>query len=168
MPSVVKNQSQLRVPPMPWITALFLSANGNCNPELMTALLLPAAGLPITMYHGSSYSAEPPDTWPIFEVLIVFTVSARRVRSTSRSARFAGSATAADILPVSACCSSMSPSWRFARRTRQRRQSFVASQSASATPSATAAHARPIWSASAAMNRTAASAAKPTIVSVRG
>lgn len=85
----MKNQSQLRVPPMPWITALFLSANGNCRPELSTALLLPAAGLPMTMYHGSSYSAEPPDTWPIFDVLIVFTASDRRVRSTSRSAVFA-------------------------------------------------------------------------------
>ncbi len=42
------------------------------------------------MYHGNSYNAEPPDTWPIFEVLIVFTASTRRVRSTSSSAWRAG------------------------------------------------------------------------------
>ena len=54
MPCVVKNQSQLRVPPMPWITLPVWSENGNCSPDLTMAELLPAAGLPITMYHGIS------------------------------------------------------------------------------------------------------------------
>ena len=50
---MVKNQSQLRVPPTPWITEEpCWSAKGR--PELTTAELLPAAGLPISMYHGSS------------------------------------------------------------------------------------------------------------------
>ena len=52
MPSVVKNQSQLRVPPTP-CTAL-LPGIGKVRPEWAMALLLPAAGLPMIMYQGSS------------------------------------------------------------------------------------------------------------------
>ena len=115
MPSVVKNQSQLRVPPTPRTAAPFLSAKGNCRPELITALLLPAAGLPITMYQGSSYRASLPETWPIFEVLMVRTACASRVRSASTSPRLAAAA------PVCTCCSSMSPRFLLARRARRRR-----------------------------------------------
>lgn len=114
MPSVVKNQSQLRVPPTPRTAAPFLSAKGNCRPELITALLLPAAGLPMTMYQGSSYRASLPEVWPIFEVLMVRTAWVSRVRSASTSLRLAAA-------PVCTCCSSMSPRFLLALRARRRR-----------------------------------------------
>ena len=104
MPSVVKNQSQLRVPPIPWMTAPPLSANGNCRPELSTAVLLPAAGLPITMYQGSSYSAALPDICPSLERLMVLTASARRTRRASTSSRLSGVA----VLSAVACSSTPS------------------------------------------------------------
>ena len=118
MPSVVKNQSQLRVPPMPWITLPALSANGNFSPDLTTAVLLPAAGLPITMYQGNSYSAALPVDWPKREVLIVFTASRMREWMASVSAlllsdrpRFLGS-------PASSIACSMPRAARRANRLR--------------------------------------------------
>lgn len=53
-PSVEKNQSQLRVPPMPGTASTPFSASGKVSPELAIALLLPADGWPMTMYQGSS------------------------------------------------------------------------------------------------------------------
>jgi len=54
MPSLVKNQSQLRVPPMPRRMLSVPRAKGKCRPDWTMAVLLPAAGLPMTMYQGSS------------------------------------------------------------------------------------------------------------------
>jgi hypothetical protein len=47
---------------------------------LAMAVLLPAAGLPMTMYQGSSYSAAVPDFWPNLDVLMVLIASSMRWR----------------------------------------------------------------------------------------
>jgi hypothetical protein len=49
------------------------------------ALLLPAAGLPMIMYQGSSYSAAAPRVRPSLEVLIVVIASSMLLRSTATS-----------------------------------------------------------------------------------
>jgi hypothetical protein len=85
MPSFVKYQSQCRVPPMPWMTCSVLSAKGNLRPDLTTAELLPAAGLPMTAYQGSSYSAALPEVSPRREDLISLTASAMRSRTAATS-----------------------------------------------------------------------------------
>ncbi|MNS84119.1 hypothetical protein D3C72_1179320 [compost metagenome] len=165
MPSVVKNQSQLRVPPMPWITALPLSANGNCRPEFRMALLLPAAGLPMTMYQGSSYSASLPDIWPIFEVLMVFTASTMRPRSSSISALRSGSLSRT---AASAWSSSMSPSLRLAARVRMRRTNHTSSHNSSSTTKMPTAQIAPTSSVCAPSSRNAPSAMAPITDKVRG
>ncbi len=115
IPSVVKYQSQLRVPPNPWITALRLSSNGKRRPELRIAVLLPAAGLPMITYHGSSYSAAVPLAWPMREVLIARTASPMRSRNASACAFPAGSASAT---AWSACSATITSSPSAARRVR--------------------------------------------------
>ena len=52
--SLVNHQSQLRVPPTPEMASLpSFSASGNCKPELTSAVVFPAPGGPMMMYHGS-------------------------------------------------------------------------------------------------------------------
>ncbi|MNI57181.1 hypothetical protein D3C73_1122260 [compost metagenome] len=165
MPSVVKNQSQLRVPPTPRTAAPFLSAKGNCKPELMTALLLPAAGLPMTMYQGNSYSASLPEAWPIFDVLIVRTACVRRWRRASISLRLAAGLAAA---PVCTCCSSMSPNCWLARRVRRRLHRCTHSHRTSSTPSSRPAQTSAICMVCANRNRNTISAIKPITMKVRG
>ena len=123
MPSVVKYQSQLRVPPMPWMTLLRWSSKGNFRPELRMAELLPAAGLPMITYQGSSYSAALPLSTPMREDLIAFTASSIRSRSASVSARAAG---CADSTARAASSSTISSSFFAARRPRIRRTSQTA------------------------------------------
>ena len=133
MPSVVKNQSQLRVPPMPWMMLPALSANGNFRPDLTTAVLLPAAGLPITMYQGNSYSAERPVVCPSLDVLMVLTASPMRERMASNSAWFLPGVN----LRASSTSSSMAfSSALLARQARQRWKVQTSPQTSRITASA--------------------------------
>ena len=63
------------------------AAKGNFNPDCATAVLLPAAGLPMIMYQGSSYKAAEPDSSPSLEVLIVLIASSSLWRTAWVSAR---------------------------------------------------------------------------------
>ncbi len=106
MPSVVKNQSQFRVPPTPCTTLPFLSAKGNCNPEFAIAVLFPAAGLPMIMYQGNSYNARDPDINPSLDVRMVEIASSMRLRTVSSSPFFTTSLVDSDCFTS---CSSASP-----------------------------------------------------------
>src|SRR5205823_2050241 len=149
MPSVVKNQSQLRVPPTP-CTAL-LPGIGKFRPECLTALLLPAAGLPMIMYHGSSYRAEAPRVRPSLDVLTVLMASSIALRSTAASLR------APEVGPASADEAIASLSLAAARRRQAARPSRQTPQAASSTRPASKAQIAAISSVSAPNRRNAAS-----------
>src|SRR5450830_1314082 len=166
MPWLVKNQSQLRVPPTP-CTAL-LPAMGNCRPEEPTALLLPAAGLPMIMYQGSSYKAS-------FEVLMVVMASSMLLRSTvtlpalSSRTRFdedTGPVTSA-ASPSAAAGAIVSPSLADCRLRQARRPSHQTPQSSRSTPAATRAQIRASCRNCTPSSRNAISATRPRVPSTR-
>src|SRR5512140_961358 len=72
MAELENHQSQLRVPPTPWISRSV--PKGNSSPELRIAVDFPAAGGPMIMYHGRAYRAavplRPPPSWLVFSLSI--------------------------------------------------------------------------------------------------
>src|SRR3990167_7874453 len=140
MPSVVKNQSQWRVPPMPWMTFSVLSAKGNFRPDLTTAELLPAAGLPITAYQGSSYKAAAPEVSPSLDDLISLTASTMRSRTACTSSRLS---LPADLTALSASACKACSSCDEALAALARRTAHTISQAKAIRPSTTAAQISP-------------------------
>ncbi|MNT44077.1 hypothetical protein D3C72_1805860 [compost metagenome] len=168
MPSVVKNQSQLRVPPTP--CTILPSAKGNCKPECRMALLLPAAGLPMIMYHGNSYRAAAPDLRPSLDVLMVSMAASMPVRTASSSPCWVLLAVEDEAACAAAISASLRMAWPSAwasRRARRRRHSHRPSQVAKASSSKTRAQISATSSTSAPRYRNTASATKPRMVSWR-
>jgi hypothetical protein len=112
--SLVNHQSQFRVPPMPRMASRpwpVRSASGKSTPEFISAVVLPAPGGPIRMYHGNSYSQRRPPFWPrrVFFSTPSASVSRPRMVSISSSAASPGA------VP---CCAMSSTSRALALRLR--------------------------------------------------